>query len=52
MTVEANTQYVLVVLTDQDGAWGCEPSQISYLRQLVPQDVAMAFRPLMYLGAK
>jgi hypothetical protein len=28
MTVVANTQYALVVLTDQNGAWDCEPSQI------------------------
>lgn len=52
MTVGAGRQYALVVLTDQNGAWDCEPSQISYLRQLVPQDVAMEFRPLSYLGPK
>ncbi len=52
LTLPPNTQFALVVLTDQNGAWDCEPSQISYLRQLVPQDVGMEFAPLTYLGAK
>jgi hypothetical protein len=52
VTLTPGTQVALEVLTNQNGAWDCEPSQISYLRQLSPQEVPMEFAPLSYLGPK
>jgi hypothetical protein len=52
MTLRPNTQFALQVLTDENGAWDCEPSQISYLRQIMPHEVPVEFAPLTFLGAK
>lgn len=52
LTLPPNTQFALQVLTDQNGAWDCEPSQISYLRQVMPNTVQDEFAPLTYLGPK
>jgi hypothetical protein len=52
LTLRPHTQVAMQVLTDQNGAWDCEPSQISYLRELAPQEVPMEFAPLTYLGPK
>jgi hypothetical protein len=52
VTLIPGTQIALQVLADQNGAWDCEPSQISYLREIMPQEVPAEFAPLTYLGAK
>jgi hypothetical protein len=52
LTIPPGTQFALQVQADQNGAWDCEPSQISYLRQMMPQAVPDEFAPLSYLGPK
>ncbi len=50
MTLRPNTQYAIQVQQDDNGAWDCYPHQISYLRQVQPDQVAYYFAPLSYLG--
>ena len=50
MTLRPNTQYALQVQQDDNGAWDCYPHQISYLRQVQPDQVPYYFAPLTYLG--
>ena len=51
LTVQADRQYGLQVTQDDNGAWDCIPQQISYLRQIQPQQVPNLFPSLTYLGA-
>ncbi len=52
MTLASNTQYALQVQQDDNGAWDCSPPQVSYLRQVQPQNVPYLFSPLVYIGAR
>lgn len=50
MTLRPNTQYAIEVQQDDNGAWDCYPHQVSYLRQVQPDQVTYYFAPLSYLG--
>jgi len=50
MTLRPNAQYAVEVTQDDNGAWDCTPQQVSYLRQVPPQQVLYLFGPLTYLG--
>jgi hypothetical protein len=50
MTLRPNAQYLLEVTQDDNGAWDCYPPQVSYLRQVPPQEAAYLLTPLTYLG--
>jgi len=50
MTLQPNTQYALNVTQDDNPAWDCYPAQVSYLRQIEPQQVPYYFAPLTYMG--
>jgi hypothetical protein len=51
MTLQPNAQYLLEVTQDDNGAWDCYPPQVSYLRQVPPQEAAYLLAPLTYMGA-
>jgi len=51
MTLQPNRQYAIEVTQDDNGAWDCVPPQVSYLRQVQPQQVPYVFAPLTYVGA-
>jgi hypothetical protein len=51
MDLGPNTQFALKVTSDENSNWDCTPPQISYLRQVQPQDVPYLFAPLTYMGA-
>jgi hypothetical protein len=50
MTLQPNAQYAIEVQQDDNGAWACYPAQVSYLRQIQPQEVPYYFAPVTYLG--
>jgi hypothetical protein len=50
LNLRPNTQFALKVTSDEDSNWDCVPPQISYLRQVQPQDVPYLFAPLTYMG--
>jgi hypothetical protein len=50
MMLQPNAQYAIEVQQDDNGAWDCYPKQVSYLRQIQPQEVAYYFAPVTYLG--
>jgi len=50
MTLKPNAQYAIEVQQDDNPSWDCYPAQISYLRQVQPNDVMYLFSPLTYLG--
>jgi len=52
MTLRPNTQFAIEVTSDENSAWDCYPSQISYLRQVQPQRVPYLFAQVNYLGPK
>jgi hypothetical protein len=52
MTLQPNSQYALQVQQDDNGAWDCNPPQISYLRQVQPPQVPYLFSQLTYLGPR
>jgi hypothetical protein len=52
MSLRPNAQYAIEVTQDDNGAWDCSPPQVSYLRQVQPQQVPYLFAPLAYQGAK
>ena len=52
MTLQPNSQYALQVVQDDNGAWDCNPPQVSYLRQVQPQQVPYLFSQLTYLGPR
>jgi hypothetical protein len=52
MTLRPNTQYALQVQQDDNGGWDCSPPQISYLRQVQPQNVPYLFSQVNYLGPR
>ena len=52
MTLQPNSQYALQVQQDDNGAWDCNPPQISYLRQVQPAQVPYLFAQLTYLGPR
>jgi hypothetical protein len=49
MTLQPNAQYALQVEQDENGAWDCNPPQVSYLLQVQPQQVPYLFSQLTYL---
>jgi hypothetical protein len=51
MTLRPNAQYALQVTQDDNGAWDCVPPQVSYLRQVQPQQALYLLAPLTYMGA-
>jgi hypothetical protein len=51
MTLQPNTQYAIEIQQDDNSAWDCYPAQVSYLRQLQPNQVPYYFAPLTYMGA-
>jgi len=51
MTLQPNTQYAIEVQQDDNPAWDCYPAQVSYLRQIQPNQVPYYFAPLTYMGA-
>lgn len=52
MTLAPNAQYALQVQQDDNGAWDCNPPQVSYLRQVQPAQVPYLFSQLQYIGAR
>src|SRR5258708_5067246 len=52
MTLQPNSQYALQVVQDDNGAWNCNPPQVSYLRQVQPAQVPYLFSQLTYLGPR
>ena len=50
MTLRPNAQYLIEVTQDDNGAWDCYPPQVSYLRQVPPQQALYLLSPLTYLG--
>lgn len=51
MTLQPDRQYAVEVQQDDNASWDCYPAQVSYLRQVQPQQVPYYFAPLTYLGA-
>jgi hypothetical protein len=51
LTLQPNRQYAIEVQQDDNPAWDCSPPQVSYLRQIQPQQVPYYFAPLTYMGA-
>lgn len=51
MTLQPGRQYAIEVQQDDNPAWDCSPAQVSYLRQVQPQQVPYYFAPLTYMGA-
>lgn len=51
MNLQPNRQYAIEVQQDDNPSWDCFPAQVSYLRQLQPQQVPYYFAPLTYMGA-
>jgi hypothetical protein len=52
LNLRPNTQFALEVQQDDNGAWACNPPQVSYLRQVQPQAVPYTFAPLTFVGAR
>lgn len=52
MTLQPHTQYALQVTQDDNGAWDCNPPQVSYLQQVPPQQVPYLFAQVQYAGAR
>jgi hypothetical protein len=52
MTLAPNAQYALQVQQDDNGGRDCSPPQVSYLRQVQPQQVPYLFSQLVYVGAR
>jgi hypothetical protein len=52
MTLQPNAQYALEVQQDDNGAWDCNPPQVSYLRQVQPAQVPYLFSQVNYLGPR
>jgi hypothetical protein len=52
MTLQPNTQYLLEVTSDENGAWDCNPPQFSYLRQVPPQQVPYLFAQVTFQGGR
>jgi hypothetical protein len=50
VNLQPNAQYAIEVQQDDNGAWDCTPQQVSYLRQMPPNQVPYLFAPLTYLG--
>jgi hypothetical protein len=50
MMLRPNAQYAIEVTQDDNGAWDCTPQQVSYLRQVPPQQVSYLLGPLTYMG--
>jgi hypothetical protein len=50
MTLQPNAQYLIEITQDDNGAWDCYPPQVSYLRQVPPQEAPNLLAPLTYLG--
>jgi len=50
MTLRPGAQYAIEVTQDDNGAWDCVPAQVSYLRQVPPQQVMYLLSPLTYMG--
>ncbi|HXO01364.1 MAG TPA: hypothetical protein VN900_04860 [Stellaceae bacterium] len=51
MTLRPDAQYALEITQDDNGAWDCVPPQVSYLRQVPPQQVPYVLAPLTFMGA-
>jgi hypothetical protein len=51
MTLSPNAQYLLEITQDDNGAWDCYPPQVSYLRQVPPQEAPNLLASLTFLGA-
>ena len=51
MMLQPGRQYAIEVQQDDNPSWDCYPAQVSYLRQIQPNDVMYLFGPLTYLGA-
>ncbi len=52
VSLQPGAQFLLQVQSDENGAWDCQPSQISYLRPVAPQMAPYLFAQLTYDGAK
>jgi hypothetical protein len=50
MTLAPNVQYAIEVQQDDNGGWDCVPPQVSYLRQVQPNQALYLLAPLTYLG--
>jgi hypothetical protein len=50
MTLEPGIQYAIEVQQDDNGAWACTPPQVSYLRQVQPNQALYLLAPATYLG--
>ena len=51
ITLQPNAQYALQVTQDDNGAWDCVPPQVSYLRQVPPDQALGLLAPLTFMGA-
>ena len=52
MNLQPNAQYAIEVTQDDNAAWDCNPPQVSYLRQVPPQQVSYLFAQVTYQGAR
>jgi hypothetical protein len=52
LTLPPDKQFALEVQQDDNGSWACVPPQVSYLRQVQPQQVPYLFAQVTYEGAK
>jgi hypothetical protein len=50
LTLGTGNEFALEVQSDENSAWDCEPSQISYLRPPPADMLSSLFAPLAYLG--
>ena len=50
--LQPDRQYAIQVTQDDNGAWDCVPPQISYLRQVAPQQVPYLFAQVQFQGAR
>jgi hypothetical protein len=52
LSLQPYTQYALQVTQDDNGAWDCNPPQVSYLQQVPPQQVPYLFSQVEFAGAR
>jgi hypothetical protein len=52
LMLNAGNQFALQVQQDDEGAWDCEPSQISYISPIAPDMLSYLFNRVRYYGAR
>jgi hypothetical protein len=52
LNLRPGAQFALEVTSDENASWDCVPAQVSYLRQVQPQQVPYLFSQVSYAGAR